>query len=146
MKKRLQTILSHAGAASRRKAADLIESGNVRVDGKVVREKGLKMDPEKAGGRLRKAWVKAGKKLGEDGIVVAEAAGKKRGREARVRLSFYSKNPYFMTGLPTAISVRAILEDKVRARGLNLLCNAVDPAYFLAEFEKTGVTYELVES
>jgi len=107
--------------------------------------KTLKMDPEKAAGRLRKAWVKAGKKLGEDGIVVAEAAGKKGSRETRVRLSLYSKSPYFMTGLPTAISVRVILEDKVRARGLNLMCDAVDPAYFLREFEKAGVTYELVE-
>lgn len=44
MKKRLQTILAHAGAASRRSAADLIEKGKVKVDGRVVREKGLKLD------------------------------------------------------------------------------------------------------
>jgi 23S rRNA pseudouridine2605 synthase len=45
MEKRLQTILAHAGAASRRSAASLIEKGKVKVDGRVVREKGLKLDP-----------------------------------------------------------------------------------------------------
>jgi 23S rRNA pseudouridine2605 synthase len=47
MKKRLQTILAHAGAASRRKAVELIESGKVRVDGAVVTQKGAGFDPEK---------------------------------------------------------------------------------------------------
>jgi 23S rRNA pseudouridine2605 synthase len=47
MEKRLQTILSHAGAASRRGAASLIEEGSVKVDGQVVREKGLRVDPDK---------------------------------------------------------------------------------------------------
>lgn len=47
MEKRLQTILAHAGAASRRKAEALIEQGKVEVDGRVVRQKGLKLDPER---------------------------------------------------------------------------------------------------
>jgi len=47
MKKRLQTILSAAGAASRRSAAELIESGRVKVDGRPVLEKGFKLDPAK---------------------------------------------------------------------------------------------------
>ncbi|NQT32898.1 MAG: rRNA pseudouridine synthase [Candidatus Omnitrophica bacterium] len=47
MKKRLQTILAHAGIASRRRAVEIIESGRVKVDGEVIREKGFKADPEK---------------------------------------------------------------------------------------------------
>lgn len=39
---RLQNILSHAGVASRRGAAELIESGAVTVDGVVVREPGAR--------------------------------------------------------------------------------------------------------
>ena len=39
---RLQNILSHAGVASRRGAAELIESGAVTVDGIVVREPGAR--------------------------------------------------------------------------------------------------------
>ena len=39
----LQTILSHAGVASRRSAVTLIEDGHVRVDGVVVRDKGLRL-------------------------------------------------------------------------------------------------------
>lgn len=46
MEKRLQNILAHAGVASRRHAAELIEAGKVKVDGKIVRERGLRFDPD----------------------------------------------------------------------------------------------------
>ena len=42
---RLQNILSHAGVASRRHAAELIAAGRVTVDGIVVREAGERFDP-----------------------------------------------------------------------------------------------------
>ena len=45
MKKRLQTILAHAGVASRRHAAELIENGKVKVNGHTVVEKGGRFDP-----------------------------------------------------------------------------------------------------
>jgi 23S rRNA pseudouridine2605 synthase len=41
---RLQKILAHAGVASRRKAEELIESGHVTVNGKLIRELGSKAD------------------------------------------------------------------------------------------------------
>ena len=41
---RLQNILAHAGVASRRKAAEIIEQGRVTVDGLVVREPGAKYE------------------------------------------------------------------------------------------------------
>ncbi|MGD2279222.1 MAG: S4 domain-containing protein, partial [Candidatus Omnitrophota bacterium] len=47
MKRRLQTVLSHAGVASRRRAAELIETGRVKVDGRRITEKGYRLDPEK---------------------------------------------------------------------------------------------------
>lgn len=47
MKKRLQTILSHAGVSSRRRAVELIESGKVKIDGRCVTEKGLRVDPDR---------------------------------------------------------------------------------------------------
>ena len=47
MKKRLQVVLSHAGVASRRKAAEIIEKGLVVVNNKVVFEKGATIDPDK---------------------------------------------------------------------------------------------------
>src|SRR2546427_10038781 len=43
---RLQKILAHAGVASRRKAEELIESGHVSVNGKVIRELGSKAEIE----------------------------------------------------------------------------------------------------
>ena len=41
---RLQNILSHAGVASRRHAAELIEAGHVTVDGIIVNEPGARFD------------------------------------------------------------------------------------------------------
>ncbi len=105
----------------------------------------LSRDLEKGARRLRKVWVKAGESLGEDGVVVAEATGKKNGRDARIRISFYTKESYFATGLPAALSVRAILEDRVRKNGLNVLCDAVDPAHFLGELAKAGLPHEITE-
>jgi 23S rRNA pseudouridine2605 synthase len=45
MQERLQKILAKAGIASRRKAEELIREGKVRVDGKVVTEMGIQVDP-----------------------------------------------------------------------------------------------------
>lgn len=42
---RIQNILSHAGVASRRHAAEMIAAGRVTVDGEVVREPYLRFDP-----------------------------------------------------------------------------------------------------
>ena len=44
---RLQVALSHAGIASRRKTASIIEEGRVIVNDKVVREKGYRVNPDK---------------------------------------------------------------------------------------------------
>ena len=45
MKERLQKILAQAGIASRRKAEELIQQGRVTVDGRIVTEMGIKVDP-----------------------------------------------------------------------------------------------------
>ena len=45
MQERLQKILAQAGIASRRKAEELIRAGKVRVDGMVVTEMGVRVDP-----------------------------------------------------------------------------------------------------
>lgn len=45
MSERLQKILAAAGVASRRKAEELISTGHVSVNGKVVTELGTKADP-----------------------------------------------------------------------------------------------------
>ena len=46
MEERLQKILARAGICSRRKAEEYIGDGRVAVDGKVVTQPGLKVDPE----------------------------------------------------------------------------------------------------
>ena len=43
---RLQKIIANAGMASRRKAEELISAGQVRVNGKIVKELGLKFDAD----------------------------------------------------------------------------------------------------
>ncbi len=43
---RLQKLLAHAGVASRRRAEVLIQEGRVRVNGEVVTQLGVQVDPE----------------------------------------------------------------------------------------------------
>ena len=64
VEERLQNILSHAGVASRRHAADLIAAGRVTVDGLVVREAGARYDA-------------AAVAIAVDGEPVAAAEGKR---------------------------------------------------------------------
>ena len=45
---RLQVVLARAGVASRRASEQLIAAGRVEVDGRVVREQGTRVDPERA--------------------------------------------------------------------------------------------------
>ncbi|MGH3797880.1 MAG: pseudouridine synthase [Pseudonocardiaceae bacterium] len=45
---RLQKVLAQAGVASRRAAEQMIAKGRVQVDGVVVREMGMRVDPERA--------------------------------------------------------------------------------------------------
>ncbi len=47
MKERLQKTLAQAGICSRRAAEELIRTGQVSVDGQVVTEMGLKVDPKR---------------------------------------------------------------------------------------------------
>src|SRR5262245_57141439 len=47
MTERLQKFLSAAGVASRRHAEEMIAKGLVKVNGKVVKEMGVKIDPAK---------------------------------------------------------------------------------------------------
>lgn len=46
-KQRLHVFLSHAGIASRRKAEALIAAGNVKVNGKTIKEQGMQINPDK---------------------------------------------------------------------------------------------------
>ena len=43
---RLQKVMAAAGVGSRRACEDLIEKGRVSVNGAVVREQGMRVDPE----------------------------------------------------------------------------------------------------
>src|SRR5690606_15046627 len=45
---RLQTVLAQAGVGSRRKCEDLIEAGKVKVNGQVVDQLGVRVDPADA--------------------------------------------------------------------------------------------------
>ncbi len=45
---RVQKVLAHAGLGSRRNCEELIKQGRVTIDGKIVRELGTRVDPDRA--------------------------------------------------------------------------------------------------
>ena len=45
---RLQKVLAKAGVASRRMSEKLIDAGRVEVDGKIITEQGMRIDPDKS--------------------------------------------------------------------------------------------------
>ncbi|WP_297423703.1 pseudouridine synthase [Clostridium sp.] len=47
MEERLQKYMASCGVASRRKCEEIIQQGKVRVNGKIVNEVGIKIDPSK---------------------------------------------------------------------------------------------------
>ncbi|WP_240377686.1 pseudouridine synthase [Bacillus piscicola] len=47
MEQRVQKVIANAGVTSRRKAEELMQEGRVKVNGKVVRELGTKVNPNK---------------------------------------------------------------------------------------------------
>ena len=59
MEERLQKFLAEAGIASRRKSEELIAAGRVQVNGQVVPELGVKIDPAKDKVLLDNKSVKA---------------------------------------------------------------------------------------
>lgn len=58
-RERLQKVLAAAGVASRRRAEEIIRQGRVTVNGQVVAEMGLRVDPERDDVRLDGRRVKA---------------------------------------------------------------------------------------
>ena len=70
---RLQKVLAGAGPGSRRACEDLISQGRVTVDGVVVRELGVRVDPTKAVVHVD------GERLQLDATLVTIALNKPRG-------------------------------------------------------------------
>lgn len=73
MKQRLQVAIAHAGIASRRKAEELIEAGNVQLNGKTVKSQGIQVDPE------IDVIVVNGKKISHEEPLVYFVMNKQRG-------------------------------------------------------------------
>lgn len=63
MEERLQKYLANSGIASRRKCEELILQGKVEVNGKIVAELGVKVDPDKDSIRFDGKEIKPTKKL-----------------------------------------------------------------------------------
>ena len=58
---RLQKAIADAGVASRRKAEALISQGEVQVNGEVVTEMGIKVDPSQDNIRVSGKLIRSGK-------------------------------------------------------------------------------------
>src|SRR3989441_13333165 len=87
MEVRLQKAIAAAGVASRRKAEELIRQGRVTINGRVVTEMGLKVDPvhdhvKVDGSHLKPAAPKAYAMVNKPGGVLTTLEGP--GEEGRL--------------------------------------------------------------
>ncbi len=135
---RLQKIMSHAGVASRRQSEELILRGLVTVDGKVVREMGLKVDP------LVNTIIVMGERLSIDTIRTYVVLNKPRGFLTTV------SDPF---GRPTVMKLLDTKEPNLfpvgrldlNSEGLLILTNDGDLAYRLTHPKHSVLkTYEVV--
>lgn len=94
---RLQKVLAAAGVTSRRKAEELIAAGAVKVNGKVVKELGTKVDPDRDKIQVKGAQVQPEKKvyfvLNKPDAVVCSAEGKTDARGRPTVLSLFPELP-----------------------------------------------------
>src|SRR5262249_34569241 len=109
MRERLQKIIARAGIASRRHAAQLILSGQVRVNGRVVTELGSKADPrrdhiEAAGRQVRSAEPKTYFMLHKPPQVVSTLADPEGRRTLRHFLSGVRERVFPVGRLDYAVS------------------------------------------
>jgi pseudouridine synthase len=137
MEERLQKIIARAGIASRRHAEQLILSGQVKVNGKVVRELGTKADAEidkievsgqKVGGQERKVYLLLNKPP-EIVSSLADPEGRKTLRN-------------LLRGFPERVYPVGNLE--YSASGVVFLTNDGDlAAYLLKHWDKIEQVYQI---
>ena len=94
---RLQKVLAAAGVTSRRKAEELIAAGAVKVNGKVVKELGTKVDPDRDKIEVHRTRVQVEKKvyfvLNKPDGVVCSAEGKTDAHGRPTVLSLFPELP-----------------------------------------------------
>jgi len=131
---RLNKYLQSAGVASRRKADELIKSGQVTVNGEVVREPWHEVDPS------RDAIAVRGKKVGGGEPLVYFLFYKPRGVTSTLSDRHAGKTlvEYFPDGIPRIYPVGRLDRD---SEGLMLLTNDGDLSYRL-----THPKYEVVKT
>jgi saccharopine dehydrogenase (NAD+, L-lysine forming) len=78
------------------------------------------------------------------GVLAASARGTRDGEPARVAVTVVERRHYWITGVVTALAVKAILRGAVPP-GCWALCDAVEPAAFLGELADLGVHLPTVE-
>jgi len=120
---RLQKVLAHAGLASRRACEDLIRQGRVWVNGRVVRELGTRVDPNRDEIRVD------GQKISQADKKVYIILNKPSG---------YLSGPDATANHPTALDLVRVRERlyavgrlDLRSEGLLLLTNDGELAYWL---------------
>ncbi|HIW90259.1 MAG TPA: rRNA pseudouridine synthase [Candidatus Corynebacterium avicola] len=118
-KTRLQKVLAAAGVASRRMSEKLIEAGRVEVNGRIVTEQGLRVDPENDVIRVDGVRVIA------DEDIVTFALNKPRGIHSTMHDEFGRPCLYDLVGERIAAGQRLFHVGRLDAQteGLLLLTN-----------------------
>jgi hypothetical protein len=94
---------------------------------------------EKAVPILMKTIKKENEIHGPGGAVSCVLKGKKNGKKVKLTASIFDTNTIRITGICTALATRMIIEKKIKRKGLQFLCDAVEPSVFFKRLEEYGI-------
>jgi saccharopine dehydrogenase (NAD+, L-lysine forming) len=94
---------------------------------------------EKAVPILMKTIKKENEIHGPGGAVSCVLKGKKNGKKVKLTASIFDTNTIRITGICTALATRMIIEKKIKKKGLQFLCDAVEPSVFFKRLEEYGI-------
>jgi saccharopine dehydrogenase-like NADP-dependent oxidoreductase len=79
-------------------------------------------------------------------VMIAESTGVKSGRPKRIHLRLAHEDSYVFTAAPAVACLNQYLSGAIHRTGLHWQANLVEPAAFLQDLQKMGLTAEVEES
>lgn len=104
-----------------------------------------RISDEKAVSILMNIIKNEAEKHGPGGAISCVLTGRKNGKQVKLTAGMFDANNVRVTGLCTAVATRMIIEKKIKKKGLQFLCDAVDPGVFFRRLEEYGIKIQRMQ-